>query len=412
MKREMGRESWYTGWQWFVALILFFAVMTFLASHSFGTTYFKFTYPSEDGTSGRFVITSESNGDSIAGGVLTETERASLTYWKGSANLDPGSYTVEGFIFEVSDTSVGAYRVDVYPEAIFDTSNAILDTIQDGFGSQSTIATVPSDTNINGDTLATQGTDQDMRLKTLRIEPTGNDTAVVIIAPAGGAIYAEGGNASHSVEFNGTASGGSGLRIKGGPGGHAAYFTADTTGASASGLVVVGYDEGSGFQAQGGDSGAGATFIGGDSSGHGMIAQAQKNSSSGLYATSSDGNGITAYSSGGNGHGISATETGAGQSFYLGASGQIYGKISDLSATKITDSVWSLARGSALISYMGACDSCYQRLYPEGGTSNKDSVVIIDPSLGADSLVAKIIFKHGTTPSVYDTSYFYIAPWW
>jgi len=67
---------------------------------------------------------------------------------------------------------------------------------------------------------------------------------------------------------------------------------------------------------------------------------------------------------------------------------------------------------AGLIAFLGACDECYQRLYPEGGQANKDSVVIIDPSLGADSLIAKIVFKHGTTPTVYDSSYFYLAPWW
>lgn len=67
---------------------------------------------------------------------------------------------------------------------------------------------------------------------------------------------------------------------------------------------------------------------------------------------------------------------------------------------------------SGLSKFFGACDGCYQRLYPEGGTENKDSVIIIDPSLGNDSLVGKVVFYHGTTPSVYDSSYFYIdEPW-
>lgn len=65
-----------------------------------------------------------------------------------------------------------------------------------------------------------------------------------------------------------------------------------------------------------------------------------------------------------------------------------------------------------LIMFFGACDGCYQILYPRSGTANKDSVIIIDPSLGNDSLVGKVVFYHGTTPSVYDSSYFYIdEPW-
>ena len=65
-----------------------------------------------------------------------------------------------------------------------------------------------------------------------------------------------------------------------------------------------------------------------------------------------------------------------------------------------------------LVMYFGACDGCYQILYPRSGTANKDSVIIIDPSLGNDSLVGKIVFYHGTTPSVYDSSYFFKdEPW-
>lgn len=62
--------------------------------------------------------------------------------------------------------------------------------------------------------------------------------------------------------------------------------------------------------------------------------------------------------------------------------------------------------------YWGACDGCYYRLYPEGGSPNKDSAIIIDPSLGADSLVGKVIYLHGTDEIVVDTAYFYRdEPW-
>lgn len=62
--------------------------------------------------------------------------------------------------------------------------------------------------------------------------------------------------------------------------------------------------------------------------------------------------------------------------------------------------------------YWGACDGCYYRLYPESGTSNKDSAIIIDPSLGVDSMVAKVVYLHGTDVQVVDTVYFYRdEPW-
>lgn len=65
----------------------------------------------------------------------------------------------------------------------------------------------------------------------------------------------------------------------------------------------------------------------------------------------------------------------------------------------------------ALSKYFGACDDCYQILYPEDGSLNKDSVFIIDPSLtGADTLIGLIIFQHSEEPSVYDTSYFDVDP--
>ena len=62
--------------------------------------------------------------------------------------------------------------------------------------------------------------------------------------------------------------------------------------------------------------------------------------------------------------------------------------------------------------YWGACDGCYQRMYPEDGSPNKDSVIMIDPSMGADSLVAKFEYRHNNTPSVVDSGYFYKRPWW
>jgi hypothetical protein len=62
--------------------------------------------------------------------------------------------------------------------------------------------------------------------------------------------------------------------------------------------------------------------------------------------------------------------------------------------------------------YWGACDGCYYRLFPESGTPNKDSAIMIDPSRGADSLVGKIIYLHGTEDAVVDTAYFYRdEPW-
>ena len=65
-----------------------------------------------------------------------------------------------------------------------------------------------------------------------------------------------------------------------------------------------------------------------------------------------------------------------------------------------------------LVYYWGACDDCYYRLFPEGGSPNKDSAIIIDPSLGADSLVGKVIYLHGTDETVVDTAYFYRdEPW-
>lgn len=62
--------------------------------------------------------------------------------------------------------------------------------------------------------------------------------------------------------------------------------------------------------------------------------------------------------------------------------------------------------------YWGACDGCYYRLFPEGGTPNKDSAIMIDPSKGVDSLVGKIIYLHGTEDDVVDSAYFYRdEPW-
>jgi hypothetical protein len=105
--------------------------------------------------------------------------------------------------------------------------------------------------------------------------------------------------------------------------------------------------------------------------------------------------------------------------------GDFYGQIGDTTRDALHDSLYSvridsiLSLGIAtktyarnLVYYWGACDDCYYRLYPEGGFANKDSALIIDPSLGADSLVGKITYRHGTEDDVVDTSYFYVdEPW-
>jgi len=71
------------------------------------------------------------------------------------------------------------------------------------------------------------------------------------------------------------------------------------------------------------------------------------------------------------------------------------------------------AMASNLVAFFGACDDCYYRLFPAGGAANKDSMIVIDPSQsGADTLLGKIVWKHGTVPAVYDSAYFYRKPWW
>jgi hypothetical protein len=63
--------------------------------------------------------------------------------------------------------------------------------------------------------------------------------------------------------------------------------------------------------------------------------------------------------------------------------------------------------------FWGACDSCYQILFPEDGSSNKDSAYVINPKeAGADTLVGRVLYHHSNVPSVYDSAYFYRAPWW
>lgn len=65
-----------------------------------------------------------------------------------------------------------------------------------------------------------------------------------------------------------------------------------------------------------------------------------------------------------------------------------------------------------IVAYWGACDSCYQIMWPRDGSSNKDSMWVIDPSRGDDSLVGMVRWHHSNVPSVYDSSYFYFdEPW-
>jgi hypothetical protein len=64
-----------------------------------------------------------------------------------------------------------------------------------------------------------------------------------------------------------------------------------------------------------------------------------------------------------------------------------------------------------LMAYLGACDDCYMQMYPKDGSPNKDSTLVFDPSLGADSAVGKVVWMHSNTAGVYDTAYFYYDPW-
>lgn len=62
---------------------------------------------------------------------------------------------------------------------------------------------------------------------------------------------------------------------------------------------------------------------------------------------------------------------------------------------------------SDLVGFFGACDGCYQRMFPFDGSSNKDSMWVIDQSLGVDSVIGRLIWGHSNVPSIYDTAKFY-----
>lgn len=456
------------------ALVWIVLTLVLTSGNVWGATYFKFTYPSADGVSGRFVITDEANGDSIAGGVLTETERAALTYWKGSANLDPGGYTVEGFIFETSDTSIGSYRVDVYltdnDSMIIDMSSlserpAIGDTIQreaslatelakaldsladilDSLETQSTWIAQQAEvinidgwnpatdqvtadvTAISGDGPATDnleamldGTRAKLWLTQLNIVASGNDTAILAKgAGEGMGMLAFGGATGHGVQFRGGITSGDAI---------------STWTNNGHGMSLYGSKEKHGLFSQAGDSGCGIYAMSGDdtcasANSYGMyirgrvydalqITAGEYTNAHGIEVrggTDEFGDAVRIVASATNADGIDISAA-DGRGVYIDATGgnavELRGDTGIFVLGDDNDIVGNFVDLDMIAAYMGACDSCYQRLYPEGGTANKDSVIIIDPSLGADSLVAKIVFIHGVTPSVYDTSYFYIAPWW
>lgn len=65
---------------------------------------------------------------------------------------------------------------------------------------------------------------------------------------------------------------------------------------------------------------------------------------------------------------------------------------------------------SDLRRFFGACDSCYMRYFPDDGSPNKDSVMVIDRSReGADTILAvlKINHKQSASDNIMDTSYYY-----
>ena len=60
-----------------------------------------------------------------------------------------------------------------------------------------------------------------------------------------------------------------------------------------------------------------------------------------------------------------------------------------------------------LVGFFGACDGCYQRMFPFDGSANKDSMWVIDQSLGNDSVIGRLIWDHSNVADVYDTARFY-----
>lgn len=70
----------------------------------------------------------------------------------------------------------------------------------------------------------------------------------------------------------------------------------------------------------------------------------------------------------------------------------------------------SLKAGEFLLNlayYWGACNNCYYRMFPDDGSTNKDSIYFINPNLsGTDTVTSRITYKHKENPAVYDTAYF------
>lgn len=263
------------------------------------------------------------------------------------------------------------------------------------------------------------GTRAKLYLSQLNILASGNDTGII---------------------SKGSGSG-QGMLVFGGATGHAAEFRGGTTSGDAittwtnngNGMSLYGSKDKHGLIAQAGDSGCGIYAMGGDdaniaANAYGFYARGRVDdgmqitggsgtNKHGIEIRGGTGSGgdavrIVATSTTGDGIDISADD---GRGIYLDATGgngiELRGDTGLYVLGDVADIVGKIPDLDALIRYFGACDNCYQRLFPLGGVANKDSVIIIDPSLGADSLIAKIRFFHGTTPSVYDSAYFYIAPW-
>ena len=60
-----------------------------------------------------------------------------------------------------------------------------------------------------------------------------------------------------------------------------------------------------------------------------------------------------------------------------------------------------------LVGYFGACEGCYQRMFPFDGSPNKDSMWVIDATLGNDSVIGRLLWHHVNVADVYDTATFH-----
>jgi len=103
-------------------LIAAFLAIMMCSSANGATVKAKFFHDSDNGDSARFIVFSNTSGDSIAGGTMSEATDGDGARWTGTATVtELGPLTIWGYVKEGTEPFFVGYGTDLSPTVAVDT---------------------------------------------------------------------------------------------------------------------------------------------------------------------------------------------------------------------------------------------------------------------------------------------------